>query len=56
MLVIILLDDTHGTIVRVGLKHTRRFNALPLHELDAIEADIETQHLVNDYSAWFVNR
>jgi len=51
---IVDLDDLYGTLVEVCSKHQTA--TFPLCDLQATQADISTQQLVDDYSTWFANR
>ena len=54
VLAVTFLDETYGTIVAV--KHKNGVNELPLCDLKATEAAVETRQLVEDYAVWFANR
>jgi hypothetical protein len=54
VLAVTFLDETYGTIVTV--KHKNGVNELPLCDLKATGADVETRQLVEDYAVWFANR
>jgi hypothetical protein len=54
VLAITFLDGTSGTMVAV--KHKNGVNDLPLCDLKATEAAVETRQLVEDYAVWFANR
>ena len=51
---ITFLDDTYGTIVAV--KHKDGVHELPLCDLKATGANVQTRELVEDYAVWFANR
>jgi len=48
------MDDTYGTIV--AMKHKRGVHELPLCDLKTLNADTQTEELVDDYAVWFANR
>ena len=54
VLAITFLDETYGTIVAV--KHKDGVHELPLCDLKATGADVQTRELVEDYAVWFANR
>jgi len=48
------LEDLYGTLVHV--KYKREIYELPLCDLKALDADTQTEQLVDDYAVWFANR
>ena len=50
---VFFLDETHGTIVSTRQK--RRVYHLPLYALKALDADAQTQQLIDDYALWFAH-